>query len=455
MMNTIAAIATPNAVGGISVIRLSGDEAIDIADRIFVPVSGRPLRELEGYRAAYGKIKNSEGELDDGVALVFRAPKSYTGEDVVELSCHGGLYISRQVLRAALEAGAGMAENGEFTKRAFLNKKMSLTQAESVINLINAQSEQAAKSALTTMSGALYREIKGISDELLAIAGHLDAWVDYPEEEIEEVETASLLKQLKCADERMTSLLGRYDTGKVYREGVDTVIVGRPNVGKSTLMNLLSGYQKSIVTEVAGTTRDVVEELVDVGDGILLRLADTAGIRETDDRVERIGVDRAKERIRTASLVLALFDSSEELTQQDLDFMDQVKKMPVIAVINKTDLPVQIDLAKIRGEFPHVVQISAKNNTGIAELKQALFEVLRMQEIDSSAPMLANERQRRCAVQAEGYLKEAVDALSLGFTLDAVTVSVESAIQELLALTGERVTDAVVNEVFSHFCVGK
>lgn len=454
-MHTIAAIATPHAVGGISVIRLSGDKAIEIAQKIFHPLSGKPLQKMDGYRAAYGTINNQAGEIDDGVALVFRAPKSYTGEDVVEISCHGGLYISRQVLRAALEAGAKMAENGEFTKRAFLNKKMTLTQAESVINLINAQSEQAAKSALTTMGGALYKEIRRICDRLITIAGHLDAWVDYPEEEIEEVEEDSLLKQLKESHQALVGLLSRYDTGRIYQQGVETAIVGKPNVGKSTLMNLLAGYQKSIVTEIAGTTRDVVEEAVDIGGGIILRLADTAGIRETEDLVERIGVDRAKERIQSASLVLALFDSSEPVEEQDASFIEQLSGFPVIAVVNKSDLPARIDLDLLKKKFRWVVSISAKQNEGIEQLKESIFNLLQMEEIDGNAPMLANERQRVCAQNAENYLGEAINALEVGFTLDAVTVSVESAIQELLELTGERVTEAVVDEVFSHFCVGK
>lgn len=436
-------------------IRLSGDKAIEIAQKIFHPLSGKPLQKMDGYRAAYGTINNQAGEIDDGVALVFRAPRSYTGEDVVEISCHGGLYISRQVLRAALEAGAKMAENGEFTKRAFLNKKMTLTQAESVINLINAQSEQAAKSALTTMGGALYKEIRRICDRLITIAGHLDAWVDYPEEEIEEVEEDSLLKQLKESHQALVGLLSRYDTGRIYQQGVETAIVGKPNVGKSTLMNLLAGYQKSIVTEIAGTTRDVVEEAVDIGGGIILRLADTAGIRETEDLVERIGVDRAKERIQSASLVLALFDSSEPVEEQDASFIEQLSGFPVIAVVNKSDLPARIDLDLLKKKFRWVVSISAKQNEGIEQLKESIFNLLQMEEIDGNAPMLANERQRVCAQNAENYLGEAIDALEVGFTLDAVTVSVESAIQELLELTGERVTEAVVDEVFSHFCVGK
>lgn len=453
-MKTIAAIATPLAVGGISVIRLSGEEAISLAEQIFQPVSGKKLSQMEGYTAAYGDIISQGNKIDDGVALVYRAPKSYTGENVVEISCHGGLLVSRNVLRAALEAGAAPAQNGEFTKRAFLNGKMGLTQAEAVMDIINAQSDQAVKSAKTAMEGALYQSIRSVCDQLVAVAGHLSAWVDYPEEEIEQVETEHLLESLQQAESQMKELLEHYDVGRIIREGIETAIVGKPNVGKSTLMNLMSGVQKSIVTDIAGTTRDVVEETVDIG-GVILRLADTAGIRDTQDVVEQIGVDMAKKRMLHADLVLAMFDCSEELSDQDKQLIEELRGLPVIAVVNKTDLEQKLDTTYLQQHFQRIVFISAKNTDGIDQLKQTIFSMLELEHIDGSSPMIANERQKNCAQQAYQMIQESIATLQAGFTLDAVTVSIESAIEALLELTGERVTDAVVDEVFSHFCVGK
>ena len=454
MSNTIAAIATPHAVGGISVIRVSGDEAIAVCDRCFRAVSGQPLSALAGYRAAYGKVVDQDRLIDEAVALVFRAPKSYTGEDVVEISCHGGIYITKEVLRVLIQCGAEPAAPGEFTKRAFLNGKLSLTQAESVMDVIASQGKQTAQAALAGMEGNLYRKITAVKDSLLSIAGHLSAWADYPEEEIPVVEHDRLLSSLKEAEREINELLAGFDRGRLVRAGINTVIVGKPNVGKSTLMNLLAGCQRSIVTEIAGTTRDVIEDTVDIG-GVVLNLADTAGIHQTDDIVEQAGVALSVQRLKTADLVLALFDHSSALTEEDLAFIEQLEGQNVIAVVNKTDLEQRLDTDRLKQYFKHIVYISAKNSEGINNLNSTILELLKIADFDPFVPMLANERQRSAAQQASMYLAEAIGGLSTGFTLDAVTISIESAIESLLALTGERVTDRVVDEVFSHFCVGK
>ena len=453
-MSTIAAISTGQAAGGIGIVRISGENALNVADRIFKSVSGLKLKELSGYRAALGTVFFEEKPVDEAIATVFRAPKSYTGEDVVELSCHGGLYVTRQVLRAALSAGAVAAEPGEFTKRAFLNGKMDLTKAEAVMSIISAHGEQAKAAALGTMDGLLYRKISGISGELKGLAASLAAWVDYPDEEIEDLPDDKILSVLENAASSLSDLIARFDSGRAVLEGVDTAIVGKPNVGKSTLMNLLTGTEKSIVTEIAGTTRDIVEETAVVG-GVVLRLCDTAGLRETDDKVESIGVARAKQKLETATLILAVFDASAPLEEQDKALFPLCKEKHAIAIVNKTDLPTKLDTNILDTVFNKVVYISAKENNGLQSLEQAIAEVLGTAAFDSSAATLMNERQLACCSAALDAVKEAHDALASGVTRDAVQVCVDSAIESLDTLTGERATESVVNEIFSRFCVGK
>ena len=450
----IAAISTPCAPGGIGVIRISGAGAIDLADRIFRPVSGEPLAARKGYTAAFGSVWDGQGPVDDAIATVFRAPKSYTGEDVVEISCHGGLLVCRRVLRAALAAGAAPAGPGEFTKRAFLNGKLSLTEAEAVTDLISASSDQALRAARSAMKGALYRKIRGITDDLLTVSSHIAAYIDYPDEEIDPVESQETAETLRRAESQLRGLLDTFDRGQILREGVETVIVGKPNVGKSTLMNLLAGRQKSIVTDIPGTTRDVVEETVDLG-GVVLRLADTAGIRSTQDAVEKAGVDLALERLDSAGLVLAVFDQSVPLSQEDYALVERLKGLPTIAVCNKADLNVKYDVGFINSNFQHIVEISARENSGLDPLRQEIIGLLELDGISADGAILANARQFDCAQRAWGLLKEAISTLESGYTLDAVDVAVESVISALLELTGEKVTDAVVDQVFARFCVGK
>ena len=452
--STVAAISTPLGVGGIGIIRISGPDALAVAARVFRPVGARRLEDAPGYTALLGRVFDAAGEIDDAIATVFRAPRSYTGEDVAELSCHGGLYLLRRALRAVLDAGAQPAGPGEFTKRAFLNGKLGLTQAEAVMDLIAAQGDQAARSALSARDGALFARIRAVNGGLLELAAHLSAWVDYPDDEIPEITGEEISAALRRARDGLAGLLSTYDLGRVIREGVETAIVGRPNVGKSTLMNLLAGYQRSIVTDIPGTTRDVVEDTVNL-DGAILRLADTAGLRDTDDEVESVGVALARRRLETAGLVLAVFDSSDPLTGEDRALIESLRGRPAVAVINKTDLPRRIDLAWVSERIPHTVQVSAKAGQGVRELSAAVNEVLGLHRLDGGAALLANERQRLCAQRAAAAVDEAISALDGSFTFDAVGVCIDEAIAALLELTGERASEAVVNEVFARFCVGK
>ncbi len=453
-MSTIAAISTGRAPGGIGVVRISGEDAIKIGDKIFSSFGGKKLCEIDGYSALYGKAHDGESDIDTVVALLFRAPKSYTGENVVEISCHGGLFVTDKVLKAAFEAGATPAEAGEFTKRAFLNGKMDLTSAESVMNVISAQGEQAEKIALGVLEGRLFKEIKGITDKLVYDLALLSAWVDYPYEEIEDLSENNLTEHIEYSIKSLEKLIKDFGTGQIIMEGVDTAIVGCPNVGKSTLMNLLSGTEKSIVTEIAGTTRDIVEDTVNVG-GITLRLADTAGVRETDDLVESIGVDRAVKRLEKAELVLAVFDASRELNDSDRRLIELCKGKKAIGIVNKTDLDKNHLNGEIEKNFSQTVFISAKKGTGKDGLAKAIEELLGTADFDTSAVAVVNERQCECCKKALEALYDAENALSLGLTMDAVTVCLDSAIENLMVLTGEKATELVVNEIFTQFCVGK
>ena len=451
---TIAAISTPQGEGGIGIIRISGADSTIIADKIFESINDKKLADMKGYRAAFGKIV-SEGEiLDEAVCLVYRAPHSFTGEDTVEICCHGGLYVTRQILRAVLSCGATLAEAGEFSKRAFINGKMDLCKAQAVMDIISARSRQAARAAAGVLSGNLSRRLSDIKDNLLTLTAHLCAWADYPEEDIPALEENNVRNTLKEIKESLIDILSSYEKGKAITKGIDTVIVGKPNVGKSTLMNLLSGFDKSIVTDIPGTTRDVVEESVIVGD-ITLRLSDTAGIRDTDNPVEQIGVLRAKEKLESSSLVLAVFDGSDEFSQSDRELIDTLVGIPTIAIINKGDLEQKINISEIENKVSKIVLLSAKSGDGLKELENALVEILGTEGFDPSQGIITTERQRNSTEKAIKALEDAENAMDLGFSFDAVTVCIEETIEELSSLTGENVSEEIIDRVFHNFCLGK
>lgn len=453
-MKTICAIATGNSAGGIGVIRISGDNALAVADRVFSAKDGSALSKLDGYRAKFGSVIIDNQKSDDAVALVFRAPKSYTGEDVVEISVHGGIFIVEKTLEAVLSAGAEPAEPGEFTKRAFLNGKMDLTQAESVADLISAQGETALRASYNVLQGSLSNKINSVLENLMDCSALMSAWVDYPDEEIEELSPENLISTLENAKADLSELVDNYDNGQAMLQGIDTVICGRPNAGKSTLMNALSGKNKSIVTQIAGTTRDIVEETVRLGT-LVLHLNDTAGIRKSDNVVETIGIQRALDKIDSAVLVIAVFDSSLELSTDDYDLITKCYGKKAVAIINKTDLPPVADTSVIESSFKKVLYMSAKNNDGVSELESAVKDVLGIDSFDASAPMLANQRQKQCVKNALNHIDEALSASVVGLTFDAVNVMIDSAVDDLLTLTGRKANIEIVNNIFKNFCVGK
>lgn len=454
MSSTITAISTANGAGGIGVIRISGENAFLITDKIFKNINGKKVVDMKGYTAAYGHIYNGNEKIDEVVITVFKAPHSYTGENVVEISCHGGLYVTKQVLRAVISNGAEPAKAGEFTQRAFLNGKMDLSEAEAVMDIISAKGKTEATVALACREGKISKEINKINNILVNSASHLSAWADYPEEDIPEVNNNNLKTDLLSAKKMINSLLENYDAGMIIKNGIDTIIVGKPNVGKSTLMNLLTGYEKSIVTDIPGTTRDIIEETVVLGD-VTLNLSDTAGLRDTDNIVEKIGVERARNKINTSSLVLAVFDATQELNNEDVNLLKSISGLKSIAIINKTDKESIIDIDYIKSYIKNVVLISAKSGDGTDKLVDMIEHITGTADFNPSSATLATERQRDCAVKALNAIDEAINAIELGFTLDAITVSIEDAIQSILEITGERVSEVVVHNVFSKFCVGK
>jgi len=442
-------------MGAVGMVRLSGAGAIGLAARVFRPYNEeKSLEGMKGYRAALGKVYDADGPVDEVVAIVYRAPKSYTGEDMVELCCHGGSYALGRVLRLCFEAGAQPAQAGEFTKRAFLGGKMDLSSAEAVMDLVSAQGKGAMRAALAAKDGVLAREIEAIADELTAWCAHIAAWTDYPEEDLVPVDELQLAGDLNRLAGGMEKLLAGYDRGRLLRQGVSAAIVGRPNVGKSTLMNLLAGDELSIVAHLPGTTRDVVRETVSLG-GLTLNLLDTAGIRDTDDPVEQEGVARSRKALESADLILAVLDSSEPLQQNDRELLELVRGKNVIAVVNKTDLPARIDEDELRRDVPCVVNISAATGKGRRDLESAVLKALALESADPAAALIANERQRLCLKSAADCIGDALDGLAGGVTLDCVCVCLEAGLEHLLTLTGKRATEAVVDEVFARFCVGK
>ena len=450
--DTIAAIATATAPAGLGVVRLSGPEAAVIADRVFAAVSGKGLSALKGYSAAFGRVFDGDGEIDEAVALRFAAPRSYTGEEVVELSVHGGGYLLQRLLRAVLDAGARLAGPGEFTRRAFENGKLDLTAAESVMDLVGATGDQAHRAALAARNGATFSAVSEVRDMLVGALADLAAWVDFPDEDVPAVDPAALSATLSAAQERLRRLLATASAGRILREGIDVVLAGKPNVGKSTIMNLLARCDRSIVTDRPGTTRDAVETTLTLG-GVTVRLTDTAGLHETDDPVEAIGVSIANEKLETAQIVLGVLDRSRPLTGEDAALLRALAHRRALLVLNKADRPAAFDESDLPADLPRVVISAAQGDP--RPLEDALRPLLGLTELDPAAGLLANERQLDCARQAARAVEEALEAVNSGVTLDAVGVCVEDALAALCELTGERVSEEIVEDVFRRFCVGK
>ncbi|MBO5845521.1 MAG: tRNA uridine-5-carboxymethylaminomethyl(34) synthesis GTPase MnmE [Clostridia bacterium] len=462
ILDTIAAVSTPRGKGGVAVIRISGAEALSVACRVFEPASGTPLSMLTPGRMVYGRIyeQTADGKkaaIDDGMAVYFKAPHSFTGEDTVEISCHGGRLITEYVLTAILSAGARPATAGEFTRRAFLSGKLDLTEAEALGNLLEAKNINQIRLARGGMKGMLTEKTAAIYDSLKALLGSIYARIDFPDEDLADMSSDQMSLALSEALESVRRLADTYRTGRAVNDGIKTVICGRANAGKSSVYNRLTGEDTAIVTDIAGTTRDILKETVTLGK-TTLRICDTAGLRSTDDAVESIGIEKALAEIASAELILAVFDSSRELSDDDAELIEKLSALgcPVIALLNKTDIENKINTEKIRSHFEHTVELSAKENLGFDSLTELVESIFIDRDIDlANDAVVADARQYAALIRAAESLSVAIDAISAGLSLDLCCIDVESAMQSLGELEGREVGEDIVSEIFSKFCVGK
>lgn len=457
---TIAAISTPFGRGGVALIRISGEDAFSICEKIFLPKNGKKLSSQPARTAIYGDIMYQGNVVDDGIATIFKAPFSYTGENTVEISCHGGIHLSQSVLAAIIIEGAEYAGAGEFTQRAFLNGKLSLTEAESVINLIDAETDEQIKLASSHRGGILSKTADSIYNEMLKLASSTYAYIDYPDEDLTDIPADDLKTGLESILSKLKTLENSYKTGHAVSEGIKTAIVGKPNAGKSSLLNAMLGEKRAIVTEIAGTTRDVIEESVRLKH-IVLRLSDTAGIRNTEDEVEKIGVSLAYEKMTQSELIVAVFDGSAELTYDDYTLIDYINKncsgKKVIAVINKCDLCLSSETKTLlKNSFDETIEISAKENSGTDALFELIESFFINGEIDyNNNAIIANLRQFTAVKKAREYIESAINSLNQGFTQDVAGMDIENAMSFIGELDSRSVGEDVVKDIFGRFCVGK
>jgi tRNA modification GTPase len=440
-MDTICAVSTPNGIGGISVLRVSGEGAFLLCDKIFK--GNKKVVDTKGYTTIYGNVFDDDEFVDDVILNIFRSPKSYTGEDTVEISCHGSIAITQKILRLLIKNGGRLATGGEFTRRAFEKGKISLLDAEAVAETISAENENELKFANMLRTGVTFKKIVDIKNKILDICASLAVWADYPDDV--DYEPKNLAADFKNISTEIKKLLSTYDYGRTLKNGINTAVIGKPNVGKSSLMNALIGYERSIVTEIAGTTRDIVQEKINIG-GVTLNLADTAGIRQTDDKIEQIGVKLSQKTMETADLVLAVFDNSQPFSSQDTEIIKNLKNKKAIFVLNKSDLG---DCLQLDG-----VRISAKNGD-ISQLCNKIIELFSNSEISQNTGIIANERQFQALNDAHSALLEAQSALKNNLTLDIISVLLDDACDALLTLLGEKITTSLADRVFEKFCVGK
>ncbi|MBE7050066.1 MAG: tRNA uridine-5-carboxymethylaminomethyl(34) synthesis GTPase MnmE [Ruminococcaceae bacterium] len=456
IFSTVAAISTPYGTGGISIIRISGPDAVEIADKVFCAPSGKVLASCESHTIHYGYIKDSKGEkIDQVLVSLMKAPRTFTGEDTVEINCHGGIVVTNKVLAEVLKNGAVLADRGEFTKRAFLNGKIDLCEAESVIDIINSKTALQHQISVNNLGGALSEKINSLRHRLITLCANIQVLIDYPDEGLESISDEEFYEELKSIYEETDKLLSSSEKGKLIQSGIKTAIVGKPNVGKSSLMNLLSGEEKAIVTDIAGTTRDAIEEYINLSD-VVLCLVDTAGIRETDDPIEKIGVTKSMDFIKDAMLIIFMADATSGIDDEDEKIMELCKGKKAIALINKTDSGSLIEKKDLENNFECVIEFSVKDSKGMQELESAIKNLFEMGEIDVNASsVITNSRHSDALFKAKEALRSAIDAIDAFIPIDTTFIDLETAASALGEIVGLTVSEEIVDRIFHTFCIGK
>ena len=458
-MSTIAAISTAPGIGGIGIIRMSGEETYDILEKMFIPKHQIDLKNQSGYTIKYGHIVDNNGqEIDEVLVSFFRKPNSYTAEDLCEISSHGGIFIVRKILELCLKNGAILAEPGEFTKRAFLNGRIDLSQAEAVIDIINAKSEKEADESIKQLEGHLSKEIQSIREILMSIMVDIEVSIDYPEYDVEEVNYSNAKDKLNNIREKLRLLENSFENGKIIKEGIKVALIGKPNVGKSSLLNAILKEERAIVTEIEGTTRDIIEEAVIIK-GIPITIVDTAGIRKADDKVEQIGIERSEKSAKEADVVIALFDLTRPFDKEDEQILEIIKDKKSIVVINKADIEIGESVKqelKNKLKYNNIIEISAKTENGIDEIYNEIERMFNLEEIrlDNSI-IITNVRHKQIISQSIENVKMAIDEIDKKSPIDIVGMYVKQALEELGNITGETVSDEIIKEIFAKFCLGK
>ncbi|KKC29872.1 tRNA modification GTPase TrmE [Caldanaerobacter subterraneus subsp. pacificus DSM 12653] len=457
--DTIAAISTSPGEAGIGIVRISGDRALDIISRIFRPYKKKDVKNVKTHTLHYGHIVDPDtGEVYDEVLVsIMKKPNTYTREDIVEINCHGGIVVTSKILELVLKQGARLAEPGEFTKRAFLNGRIDLSQAEAVIDIITAKTMLANKYAQKQLSGYLGQKMRKLKDRMMELLAHLLALIDFPEDDVDELERWQMLESAKEILKEIEKLIASAESGRIIREGLKTAIIGKPNVGKSSLLNALLKENRAIVTDIPGTTRDIIEEYLNVK-GIPIRLIDTAGIRDTDELVEKIGVERSKEVLGEADLVLFVIDASRELSKEDYEIFDILTGKNIIFVLNKIDLPKKIDEEELRNLTKDgiIVEVSTVKKIGLEKLEETIYNLVFKGNVTiGNEEIITNTRHKEALINAKKYMESVVEAIEKGYSEDLITIDLNSALNEIGKITGETATEDVIDQIFERFCVGK
>lgn len=454
--DTIGAISTSIGEGGIAIVRISGDKAKDVVEKIFQAKNGQSIKDMKSYTMKYGYIiDENNNHIDEVIVSFMKGPRSFTAEDTIEINCHGGVVATNKVLEQVIKQGVRLAEPGEFTKRAFLNGRIDLSQAEAVIDIINAKTDLSMKSALMQSEGLISKEIRGLREKLLSTIAHIEATVDYPEDDLEEVTSEMAIRDLDIIKKEIKEFIETAEEGKILREGLSTVIVGKPNVGKSSLLNALTKENRAIVTDIPGTTRDVIEEYINIS-GIPIKIIDTAGIRETDDVVEKIGVERSRAKINDADLIILILDSSNELTEEDKEIINHISNKKYMILLNKSDLNSKItqkDLENIN--CTNIYNISAKTGKGIDEVRTAIKDMFFKGEISTNNVIITNTRHKEALLRAYECIESAINTLNYTFAIDLASIDIRNAWTFLGEITGDSLEENIIDKIFKDFCLGK